>query len=346
MNILIASAETTNPFLAQLMSALADQPDIRSVKRDLNHFARDPASKDVLHIHWPEALFEDWKEPNEQELARLDDTLQEWATRTPIVVTVHNMRPHYADTPVYQRLYRLVYSHARGVIHLGEASHHLFGKQYPDIGVDHETVIPHGDYSCFENEVTRDEARKRLRLEAENTVCLTFGRIRNFREIRLLLRGFRRARIPDKRLYLAGKISSSVRRPARWYYRLQTTVDPRIQSDPQFIPGREVQYYLNAADILVIPRIETLNSGNVALGFTFGRVVVGPDIGVVGEVLSATGNPVYDPRNPASLGEALEHANELRHRGKGRENATYARNHMSWPSIAEQHVAFYEKLKA
>jgi glycosyltransferase involved in cell wall biosynthesis len=84
----------------------------------------------------------------------------------------------------------------------------------------------------------------------------------------------------------------------------------------------------------------------MALGFTFGRVVVGPDVGVVGEILRATGNPVYDPRRPNSLGKALERASKLRRRGKGQENAAYARSRMDWSSIAQQHVALYDKLIA
>lgn len=346
MRILVATTSTSNPFLQLFVEAINGHPSVTEAVQDLGTFRKHPGSADILHIHWPEALFEDWKEPDDAALTRLDKTLQKWTARTPVVVTVHNMQPHYANTSIYRQLYRLVYSHARGIIHLGETSQRLFEERYSDLGGKLQAVIPHGAYSCFANEVTRDEARHRLGLDAGDTVCLMFGRMRHFKEMRLLFRGFRRAQIPDKRLYLAGKISSSVGRPARWYYRLQTMLDPRIESDARFIPDCEVQYYLNAADMLVIPRLETLNSGNVALGFTFGRVVVGPDVGVVGEVLRATGNPVYDPRRPDSLGEALERASEVRRQGKGQENAAYARDRMDWSRIAEQHVAFYERLTA
>lgn len=346
MRILVATTSTRNPFISLFLDALNGHPAVSGAVQDLDAFRSRPGSADILHIHWPEALFKDWKEPDDAALSRVGKTLQEWAGRTPIVVTVHNMQPHYANSSVYRRLYRLVYSQANGVIHLGETSRRLFEEQYPDIEVQRQAVIPHGAYSCFENEVTENEARQHLGLNAEDIVCMTFGQIRHFREMWLLFRGFRRASIPGKRLYLAGKINSSVRRPARWYYRLQTTVDPRIQSNAQFIPDREVQYYLNAADMLVIPRLEALNSGNVALGFSFGRVVVGPDVGVVGEILRATGNPVYDPSRSNTLGQALERASELRRQGKGRENAAHARNHMNWSNIAEQHVALYGKLRA
>jgi glycosyltransferase involved in cell wall biosynthesis len=346
MRILVATTSTRNSFLGLFLRALNKHPDVSDAVRDLDAFWTHPGSADVLHIHWPEAMFENWEEPDDATLTRLDKTLQEWAVQTPVVATVHNMQPHYANTSVYRRLYRLVYSYAYSVIHLGEESRRLFEAQYPDLGAKPQAVIPHGAYSCFDNEVTEDEARQHLGLNAEDTVCLAFGQIRHFREMRLLFRGFRRASIPGKRLYLAGKINSSVRRPARWYYRLQTMVDPRIQSNSQFIPDHEVQYYLNAADMLVIPRLEALNSGNMALGFTFGRVVVGPDVGVVGEILRATGNPVYDPRRPNSLGKALERASKLRRRGKGQENAAYARSRMDWSSIAQQHVALYDKLIA
>jgi len=73
---------------------------------------------------------------------------------------------------------------------------------------------------------------------------------------------------------------------------------------------------------------------------------VGPNVGVVGEVLRETGNPVFDPASTQSVGEALERGCELQAEGKGDENAAYAAEHMNWTTIAGQHVRFYHRLRS
>jgi glycosyltransferase involved in cell wall biosynthesis len=120
-------------------------------------------------------------------------------------------------------------------------------------------------------------------------------------------------------------------------------LDRRIRVMTGFVANDEVQRYLRAADILVIPRIRALNSGNAALGFTFGTVVVGPQHGVIGKTLRQTGNPTFDPRDPASPGQALEHATSLTRRGKGAQNEAHARVRWNWRVIGAQHVGAYRR---
>ncbi len=126
----------------------------------------------------------------------------------------------------------------------------------------------------------------------------------------------------------------------RWRVRRQK----QVKVCEGFLPEDEVQDYLNAADILIIPRINSLNSGNVALGLTFGKVIVGPDTGVIGETLRATGNPVFDPQNRKSLAVALLLARDLLTTKLGENNRAFAMNELDWGKIAQQHIAFYKQL--
>ncbi len=66
------------------------------------------------------------------------------------------------------------------------------------------------------------------------------------------------------------------------------------------------------ADVLFIPIIKSLNSGNVALGNTFGKVVVGPNYGVIGEELEKLGNPVFDvDQIEKTLKKAIESSQKI-----------------------------------
>lgn len=332
-----------NPFLGQLIESLGKHESISSVEFGQEGFWRKPQDCDVLHLHWPEALF-GWREPSKTEIEAINDGLKAWKSRTQIVTTVHNRFPHHRDTENFRALYRTIYSVSDGIVHMGRASLKEFRGRYPDLEAKSKAVILHGNYSCFKNVVSRAEARRWLGLPADEVVCLVFGALRNNCEIRLLYDGFRLLKNSHKRLLVTGRLRWSSNRIANFFARRRFYAQRNVSLINAFIPSDEVQYYLNAADMLVIPRIGSLNSGNVALGFTFGKVVIGPDDGVIGEMLRETGNPVFVPESPKSLAFALQAGIELSQENLGKRNHVFAVEKMHWLTIAAQHVTFYQEL--
>lgn len=343
----IATNGTGNPYTLQLLHALEAHPDVASVQHGTSWMRVPEIRFDVVHLQWPEALTR-WNEPSESDLRTVKSALERWSAEAAVVVTVHNEHPHYRDTPAFRELYRTVYAHAAGLVHLGEASRRLVRQRFEqEIATAKEAVIPHGNYDWFPNEVSRQASREALAVASDANVVLTFGRIRAMEEVELLRRGFGTMRLPRRRLLVAGRLphGKSRRNWRYWTVRVPIWAHPHMQRVEKFVAPDRVQLYLNAADVLVVPRRKVLNSGNVALGFTFGRVVVGPDRGVVGEVLRRTGNPVFDPADPRSLGEALREGMTLAREGQGHRNRDYATEMMSWGPIAEQHVALYQGLQ-
>jgi hypothetical protein len=79
----------------------------------------------------------------------------------------------------------------------------------------------------------------------------------------------------------------------------------------EYVPDDAVHGVVEAADTVIVPRVGELAFGTLPLGLTFGRVVVAPNEGVFPEYLAGTENPLYAPRDGASLGVALERAARL-----------------------------------
>jgi len=345
MNVLVGCTETLNPVVQRLCQSLTEHRDVERARRDLDAFWEGDSTVDVLHLHWPRALFERWRDPTRDDLSALEDRLNDWRQRVPIAVTVHNIQSHYREeTPIFEALYRLVYRAADGVVHMGKTSKDRLHETY-DLEGTEEVVIPHGQYDTLPNTVGRMQVRKELGIAEDTSLALVFGQVRDPEELALILDGTDawgegQTLVAGRLGWVEGKIVPYV---VQGYHRLRTLGRP-----VRFRFGRFdddcVQYFLNAADVVLIPRKHVLNSGNVALGFTFGRVVVGPDVGVVGEVLRETGNPVFDPASTRSVGTALSRGCELQAAGKGDENAAYAAEHMNWTTIADQHVQFYHSL--
>jgi glycosyltransferase involved in cell wall biosynthesis len=332
-----------NLFVTQLRSALASHPSITRVQCGADRFRAGPDDEDVLHIHWPEHLCPN---PSRSRLRRYGSTLRKWhRSSAAIVVTVHNEYPHYRDTPFYRAVYRLTYQYADGLVHLGDRSKAVVRRRYEAcLRETAEAVIPHGMYSWYPQTTEEGPTRSTYGYGATDTVVLAFGSIRRPEELELLLSGFEAADVPDKQLLVAGGVVWPSRLTLRHYaLRLRTLLAP-VQLVEGFVPHEDVPGLFNLADVVVIPRTDALNSGNVALGFTFGKVVVGPDTGVIGETLRETGNPVFDPTEPTTLGRALEQARAPAAEGKGEDNRTYAETHLDWDTIADRHVQFFTSL--
>ena len=347
MRILLACDVKTNgrgnPFTLQLLHALETHPDVEAVQHGTSWMKIPEAKFDIVHIHWPEMLT-NFSEPTAKELREIQETFERWSRESAIVATIHNEYPHRSNTKPFKKLYKAVYSYVDGVIHMGEKSKKVMRKQYrDDMERADEVVIPHGNYACFPNEISQKEARLELGLPLDANVFVSFGNIRSMDEWKLLYDGFRSAKIPNSYLLVAANMPYRHSRSHWQYWRVRISVymSSDMKREEGFIPPERVQYYMNAADVTVIPRKDTLNSGNVSLGFTFGTVVTGPNVGVIGETLEKTGNPTFDPTCPQSVVSAFSKAMEQKNIDLPSENKIYSKNILGWRSIANKHTNHY-----
>jgi glycosyltransferase involved in cell wall biosynthesis len=347
VRILIACNVKTNgkgnPYVLQLLHSLEKESTVEAVQHGTSWLYLTSVHFDVIHFQWPEAIF-DFREPTPEELHSLKKTLHRWKSRgAKIVTTVHNKYPHGDDTKRFKELYKLVYEVTDGFIHLGKTSKSVVRQRYSEeVRGTSEVIIPHGNYKYFPNYITKEVARKRLALPSEEPVVLCFGELRSRREIKLLRRGFSSSDYGGERLVVASRLPyQSLRDWRHLTIRLPFWLHPRIQLNESFISPENVQVYLNAADVLVIPRIDSLNSGNVALGWTFGTVVVGPSEGVIGEMLKSQNCPTFDSQTGKEFGQAIERGLKQKSRLKGEGLKRYANSQLSWSNISDKHIDFY-----
>jgi beta-1,4-mannosyltransferase len=348
MKVLLATNDLkTNPIIRQLVGALEGQHEIDTIYCGVDAFWGEPFHVDIIHLHWPAILF-NWQEPDENALRRLQTQLAAWRAHAPLVITVHDRYPHYQDTPVFRRLFDIVFEQVDGTIHMGQTSSNESIARYPRLASLPQTFIPIGRVDTFfRNEISRAEARRRLAIRDSVYTYLSFGNLRSIEETKFLIAGFKMLPMPDKYLVIAGPkvvITEQRSKPIRVYQRLRLKLDPKIHLRRNFVPDDDVQIYVNAADVVVIPRLQILNSSNISLGYSFGKVVVGPDDGNVGEILRETGNPTFQPGDVKSFCAALERGRKLDKEGKGQENLRYVQQAWDWELIAARHVEFYQRV--
>jgi glycosyltransferase involved in cell wall biosynthesis len=204
------------------------------------------------------------------------------------------------------------------------------------------SVVPHGHYvDNYENTVSREDARERFGYDEGETVFLFFGQIRPYKGLLNLVEAFGSIDDPDSRLLIAGNPTDE-----RLERELTDRIagDDRIDSVLEFVPGEEIQFYMNAADVVVLPYTKIATSGSAILVMSFGRALVVPRLGCVPELLDDEGAVLYSPGAERGLRDALLETGDRDLRSMGEHNARLVCRY-DWSDIAERTARIYARTR-
>ncbi len=278
---------TGNPYLSMLFAGLGEVGVVaRPVRSLVEHLASVEEYDDpgILNVHWTAPILAGARTAEEtrarvDRLARLLDRFVTAGGR--LVWSVHNVVPHDAAYPEAEvDVCRLLADRARLVHVLSEETVPAVAPYYP-LDPARVVVIEHSSYlGVYPDHVDRDEARRRLALDADTGVLVTLGRIRPYKGIDRLLDAFERPPLDDPglRLLVAG-LQGGGEAMRVLASRLETT--PRVVSHPRRVRRREMQVWMHSADLAVLPYTGILNSGSFLLAETFGLPVVAPRAGAL-----------------------------------------------------------------
>jgi glycosyltransferase involved in cell wall biosynthesis len=113
--------------------------------------------------------------------------------------------------------------------------------------------VPHGMFPVGKPTRSREDFRREWRIPEEAIVFLSFGFIRDSKNLDLLIRA-----LPDNPaayLVVAGRVQSeSINRPVAFYEQLarDLNVSQRVKFIEEFIPDDEIVGYFEAADVLAL----------------------------------------------------------------------------------------------
>jgi D-inositol-3-phosphate glycosyltransferase len=216
-----------------------------------------------------------------------------------------------------------------------------------DFGVAEKavTVIRHPINDAFpDTDLTPSEAKRQLGLQENEKAVLFFGRIRPYKGIEHLLAAFHplAANHSDYRLIIAGEPKKG---SEEYRHQIEQTVKTefmlgQIIMKIQFIADDEMEVYLKAADVLVLPYKEIFQSGVLFLAYSFGLPVVATDVGSFREeIVEGRTGFLCQPGDPAELAKAIEtyFASDLYKNLKVRrqEIKDYADANHSWNAVAD-----------
>lgn len=127
------------------------------------------------------------------------------------------------------------------------------------------TVIPHGPYHFTQPTQSRENTRRQLDLPLDAKVMLSFGHIRDNKNIDLILKAL--VNFPDLYLVVAGKDYASGQKPASFYQKLAENlgVAERCRWKIGFISEEEVANLFNAIDLVLLTYSKTFRSASGVL---------------------------------------------------------------------------------
>jgi beta-1,4-mannosyltransferase len=297
-------------------------------------------SWDVWHLHWPEQvlgvsrwlpwnLFKFWAK---LKIAR--------AKKIKIFWTVHNLRPHERRYPFFERIFWwILLPNVDGFICMARSGReqlhieHSLTRKLPVF------IIPHGHYrDVYPDNINKDEARRTLGIGTGETVIAFIGLIRGYKGVPHLIRCFNAAALPASRLLIAGEPQDEI---------LVREIDEAVSGNTmvqlhlRFIGEEELQLHLRAADLVVLPYKDILNSGSALLALSFDRPILVPNRGALGELCEVIGPEwvrlYVGDLTPQILSDALLWAAEVPVNDRG----SAPLESLSWRHIAALTIAAF-----
>jgi len=333
-----------NPYQTLLVHALEDR-DCNIVKVQYN-YDRFPVrllsqfrNAGVVHFHWIDHLYyaRTWLVAMLRTAFFLAMLLVLRNRGTRIIYTLHNLVPHDTRRPRFHRIVqRLIIKLADATIVHSQQALNLAKETYGERRNFH--IIPHGRCEGFyPDEVSRSQARAQLKIPDNAKVALFLGVMLKYKGVQALLESVEELARRNVLLVLAGD-TSKLEKSARDL--LTRPSQKNVLLYEGFVPPSQIQYFMRAADCLVLPYVESFTSGMAFLGLSFQLPIVATNATAFNEMTDLELCLPCDPNDPISVARTIERVCAW-DRAQFEERCSRFLETCGLDKIADKHIALY-----
>jgi glycosyltransferase involved in cell wall biosynthesis len=202
------------------------------------------------------------------------------------------------------------------------------------------TIVPHAHFAgYYPPPPEKKEARQALRLPVDQRILLFIGQVRAYKGLDNLLKTFATLEAENTCLIIAGEPKPAVMGHS---LAIQAAEDKRVRLLLEYIPDEQLTTFLSAADLVVLPYLESLTSGAAILAMSYGRPVLAPRLGCIRD-FPAEVAILYDSNQADGLEQALRHALAAPLAEMGQAAKRYSL-HFPWAETAVQTRTIYQSL--
>jgi beta-1,4-mannosyltransferase len=240
--------------------------------------------------------------------------------RTPIVHTLHNIHNHAG---LWLNIEKVVYTWflrrcSRIRVYTQETKDKvvsLFGLRPERIKLVYDVPFHH----YYPNDVSIAESRQHLKIPQKAFVYIFLGMVKPYKGIEDLIAAFRQMASPSDILMLVG---ASDRPSYADSIKSLVADDSRVIFRNEFVAVPQVQYYFNAADVVVLPFKNIEHSSSVDLAMSFAKPIITLKTKFMHSLLQHQEALLFE--DPEDLADKLLAAKELNLAAIGRINFTIA----------------------
>lgn len=296
---------------------------------------------DIFHIHWPERFFGSPVFPKAllKTFFFLFILFIARIKKAKIFWTIHNLRSHENYHPGLESFFwKSFIPMIDGYISLSEEADSIAKKIFPGINRKKGFIIPIGHYkNYYPDFLTKELARRKISIPLNKKVMLYFGLIRNYKNVLSLIKSFQKLNNEDILLLVVGKpFSDKIKREIE----MASFEDKRIKLFLRFVTDEEVEIFMKATDIMVLPQKEVFNSSSVILALSYNIPVLVPERFTGREMKRRFGEDwvkTFEELNTEVLKDALEWMEIERNQWNPPEE-------MDWSFIAKKTLEAYKSV--
>ncbi|NIQ13809.1 MAG: glycosyltransferase [Candidatus Dadabacteria bacterium] len=200
--------------------------------------------------------------------------------------------------------------------------------------------------------LTSCEAKKRLNLNENSYSMLFFGNIAPYKGLDILIKAMPliKQSFINIKLIIAGRIKED---KSYWDNVLEIIKGNGLNSDIieniRYIPEEEVEVFLKASDVLILPYRYIFQSGVMFLSYSFGLPVIATDVGSLKEeVVEGQTGYICRPEDPEDLARKVNNYFKSELYKSLEENRdkimNFANERYSWEKIGEKTFEVYKNI--
>jgi glycosyltransferase involved in cell wall biosynthesis len=207
--------------------------------------------------------------------------------KTKIFWTAHNLRSHERKHPLLEAIaWRVLFSNIDGIICMSDTGKRELFRHHPQTRSIPIFTIPHGHFrGAYPDVVSKNEARAALEIAPDEFVLVFIGLIRPYKGVSKLIHCFVRSQLANAKLLIAGMANDEMTREIK----KAAAHSSNVKLVLKFVNRDDIQKYLRAADLVILPYIEIQNSGSALLALSFDRPILVPARGALCELRDIVG---------------------------------------------------------
>ena len=304
---------------------------------------------DLIHIHWPQALYTYAGRPRSLRPAISWLKLAAFVLRLRVARllgyrlawTIHQVYPHDRTPSLRDHLAARALARASDVLIAHDETTAELARRELGASVSGLVVIPHGSYvGIYPPGRSRHDVRRELGVPDSAFTFLVFGELRAHKEVTRVLEAFRGAQSDDLALVIAGMPKDADTIAALTQNAAQ---DARVHLRLEFIYPEQVAELFGACDAVIAPRTDGGTSGSLILGPSLGLPTIAVNRPAYAEVLAGGACGWLSEPDVPSLRAAIENASAdpAVARAKGAEGLALM-TRRSWDVVARRTAALFE----